>query len=251
MRPSLRSALTLTALTLLSACGQPGPTAPPVRVSDTYAPTPVPQRPGPQAQPAGLDPFAQQLVAQGLARLQRYRSIEGRLVFTEWEGGKMETGEGRLSLRQKPFAARVDVLKSNRFLATGTSILWEGGDQVQVKPLKMPLSLKFDTDDSKVVSLRGYRFDETDLTSMAKVMRHPAARLRYMGPRAVKGEALHLFEVFSPASAKGITREVIGLHQQHQIPTYREMYEGDRLVHVGQGVGLRLDGPVETDRFDL
>ncbi|MOA33733.1 hypothetical protein D3C78_1550520 [compost metagenome] len=116
----------------------------------------------------------------------------------------------------------------------------------------MPFSLSFSTDHSQVVSLRGYRLDQTDLFSMAKVLRAPDAQITPIGPKRVRNEDLFLFNVRSSASVEGVEREIIGLHQRHLIPTYREMYDAKgQMVHRGQGTGLSFDRVVSDKMFDI
>ncbi|MFN3429263.1 MAG: hypothetical protein ACK46X_04850 [Candidatus Sericytochromatia bacterium] len=241
-------ALALT--TLLAACGQPGPIAapPPGAAEPADRPLPVATAPLP---PAGLDPATQAMVTRGIARLDSMKTVQGHVVFEETRDGKRETGKAKIAFRNKPFAGRVEIEQSGRWLAAGGGVVWKGGSELKVRPLKLPFSLSFATDHSQVVSLRGYRMDQTDLFSMAKVLRAPGAQIRPLGPRRVRSEDLFLLEVRSSASVAGIEREVIGLHQQHLIPAYREMYQGGQMVHRGQGINLSFDRPVDDDQFDI
>jgi predicted small lipoprotein YifL len=240
----------LLALALLSACGQAGPTTAPEREVDRPVDRPAPVATAP-ALPTGLDPAVQAMVARGIARLDTMKTVQGHVVFEETKDGKSETGRAKIAFRNKPFAGRVDIEQSARWLAAGGVVVWKGGTELKVRPLKLPFSLSFATDNSQVVSLRGYRMDQTDLFSMAKVLRAPGAQIRPLGARRVRNEDLFMLEVRSGASVPGIEREVIGLHQKHLVPTYREMYQGGQMVHRGQGINLSFDRPVDDDLFDI
>lgn len=242
-----RLALTLLACLLLPACGA-SPAAP---KKPKAVPTFQDQRPIVQAPESTVDPQLQAMVGQAVARLDAVKTISGKLAFRESKGGAEDHGDAAIAFRRKPFAARVDILESDRLLAHGGSLLWTGGTKLRIKPLKMPFSLEFGWEDAQVVSQRGYRIDQTDIFSMGKVLRHPGARLRALGEKRVRNEAVFCIEAYSPASLPGITREVIGIHQGHGIPTYREMYEGEALVHQGQGYQLRVDKPIDDERFEL
>lgn len=244
-----RLALVLVAGLLLPACGSHPATAP--RKSRAPVPTFQDQRPIVQAPEQPVDPALRAMIDAAVARLDAVKTISGKLAFRESEGGAEDHGDAAIAFRRKPFAARVDILASDRLLAHGGSLLWTGGTKLRIKPLKMPFSLEFAWDDAKVVSARGYRIDQTDIFSMGKVLRHPGARLRVLGEKRVRNEAVFCVEAYSPASLPGITREVIGIHQVHGIPTYREMYEGEQLVHQGQGYQLRVDKAIEDERFEL
>lgn len=250
MRFMVPVATALVGLLLLSACGQAGPTQPSTNRARLGRTGPAPVA-TPTAPASALDPAVKQRVAQAVARLDAIKTIEGKVRFEEWKDSKHETGLARIAFRAKPFAARVDIEQSSRFFGAGTSVLWKGGTELKVKPIKMPFSMKFDYDNGQVVSVRGYRMDQTDLFSMGKVLRHPAAQIKPVGPRVVSGDEVFLVEVRSPASTPDVDREIIGLSTRHLIPTYREMYAGQKLVHKGQGLNLRLDKSVSSDKFDL
>lgn len=253
MRFPIPVAVSLVAVALLSACGQSGPTEAPTsraRLGSTggASPAPIAQ---PMAPTQALDPAVQQMITRAITRLDAIKTIEGKVRFEEWKDGKHETGLAKISFRAKPFAARVDVEQSSRFFGPGTSVLWNGGTDLKVKPIRMPFSMKFSYDNSQVVSLRGYRMDQTDLFSMGKVLKHPGAQIKALGPKAVSGEQVFLLEVRSPGSTSDVDREIIGLSLKHQIPTYREMYAGQKMVHKGQGVNLKFDHSISGDKFDM
>lgn len=248
LRP--RSLVLLTAACLLAACGGT-PTAPPSGSRLARSQGLQDQRPIAQPTETPPDPALRATVDAAVARLDAVRTIAGKLAFREFKGSAEDRGDAAIAFRRKPFAARVDIVESDRLLAHGGSLLWTGGTKLRIKPLKMPFSLEFAWDNAQVVSVRGYRIDQTDIFSMGKVLRHPAARLRALGEKRLRGEAFYCIEAFSPASLPGITREIIGIHAVHGIPTYREMYEGERLVHQGQGYQLRVDKAIDDDRFEI
>ncbi|MFP5502412.1 MAG: hypothetical protein ACLGIN_07965 [Candidatus Sericytochromatia bacterium] len=253
MRTPLLPVLGLASMILLAACGQTDP----VRTLPARDTRPIPVEPTfpiggpPQPQAPAFNPQVQQMVAAAVQRLDAIKTIEGKVRFEEWKGDQQDIGEAQFTFRQRPFAARVDVLSSNRMLVSGTSILWEGGTSLKVKPVGLPLTMNFAYDHSQVVSLRGYRMDQTDLFSMGKVLRAPGAQIRPLGPRKVRGEEVFILEVRSPGSLPDVSHELIGLHTRHQIPTYREMYAGSKLIHRGQGLNLRFDGSLDGEAFDL
>lgn len=248
MRPLLKWTSSLLAVTTMAACAQTSPGRAPVPpVTPSTAKPPAQSAPQPP-----LDPAVAAMVAQGIARLDAFKTVQGQVIFDEFKDGDTDHGKAQIYFRNKPFAGRVEMLESDRWLATGGVILWSGGTQLKIKPLKMPFSLTFPIDHSQTVSMRGYRLDQTDLFSMAKVLRAPGAQIRPLGPRRMRGEDLFLLEVRSPASVPGVAHEVIGLHQRHLIPTYREMYDArGQLVHRGQGVKLTFDRPLDGELFQL
>jgi hypothetical protein len=254
MRFSIPVAVSLLAVLVLSACGQSGPTQPSASRSrlsggtSGASPAPLGQPVAPQT---ALDPAVQQMITRAIARLDAIKTIEGKVRFEEWKDSKHETGLAKITFRAKPFAARVDVEQSSRVFGPGTSVLWSGGTELKVKPIRMPFSLKFGYDNSQVVSLRGYRMDQTDLFSMGKVLKHPNAQIKAIGPKAITGDQVFLLEVHSPGSTDDVDREIIGLSLKHQIPTYREMYAGQKMVHRGQGLNLKFDQSISSDKFKM
>jgi hypothetical protein len=247
MRFLQRSIPCLLVATLLSACGQSGPTDAPRPTRPTPTPVAVAPTPAPAA-----DPTVMEKVSRGIARLDAMKTIQGYVTFEETQDGKRDTGKAKIFFRNKPFAGRVELEQSDRWLAAGGVVVWKGGSELKVRPLKLPFSLNFSTDNPQMLSLRGYRMDQTDLFSMAKVLRAPGAQITAIGPRRVRNEDLFLVEVRSSASVPGIAKEIIGLHQRHLIPAYREMYDAKgQMVHRGQGTALVFDRPVAADKFDL
>lgn len=247
MRFFQRSIPCLLAAAVLSACGQSGPADAPQPARPTPTPAAIAPTPAPAAESA-----VTVMVARGIARLDAMKTIQGYVSFEETLDGKRDTGKAKIAFRNKPFAGRVELEQSDRWLAAGGVVVWKGGSELKVRPLKLPFSLSFSTDNPQMVSLRGYRMDQTDLFSMAKVLRAPGAQITAIGPKRIRNEDLFLLDVRSSASVAGISREIIGLHQRHLIPAYREMYDArGRMVHRGQGTELVFDRPVSADKFEL
>jgi hypothetical protein len=238
---------------LLGACGHDPAGAPVPRVTTPTRVVPAAPVSPAVGQPPGAEPDVRARVAAALARLDKVETLVGKVIFDETKQppGHYEHGEAKFSFRHRPFAARVDVLDSNRWFANGSSLLWNGGTSVKIKAAHVPFSVTFAYDNAQVVSARGYRLDQTDIFSMGKVLRAPGTSLRAVGERRINGEEVYLVDIVSPASLPGITHELIGLNDRILIPTYREMYAGEALVHKGQGLGVVLDQPLQSDVFDL
>jgi hypothetical protein len=253
MRLLLRGLAIGLAGVILSACGLSGPaSAPSTSTHALSTAQPGPATPAQPAPAASADPFVQDMVSRGIARLDGMKTIQGQVVFEEFKDGQRESGKAQIYFRNRPFAGRVEIEQSDRWLAAGGVVLWNGGHDIKVKPFHMPISLNFSIDNGQMLSLRGYRMDQTDLFSMAKVLRAPNAQIRGLGPKRIRHEDLFLVQVRSSASAPGVDHEIIGLHQKHLIPAYREMYDADgQLVHRGQGLNLVFDRTVDDKKFDL
>lgn len=229
----------------MAGCGAPptgtGPDAPP-------APKPLPT---PAAPPAGEDRPEVAHLAKLATALNTMNYMEGIVAFKEYDGTKVEHGEARFSFRRSPFAARVDIEESNRMLAAGSIVLWTGGDKVWVKRRNIPVVLPFPYDHDLVTSIRGYRLDQTDIFSMGKVLLAPGAKVKLLGTQKIGERDRIIFEVTSPASLPGVTRERIGLDARMYVPTYREVYAGTKLIHRGQGRNLVINKRLEDARFNL
>lgn len=237
---------------LATACGQSGPASAPAVSSRALADQPPQAAPQPPMPVASADPMVMDLVNRGIAKLDAMKTIQGEVIFEEFKDGKSETGKAQVYFRGKPFAGRVEIEQSDRWVAAGGVVLWTGGKDIKVKPFHMPFSLNFGIDNPQMLSLRGFRMDQTDLFSMAKVLRAPGAQIRGLGPRRVRNDDLFLVEVRSSASAAGVDHEIIGLNQKLLIPSYREMYDASgKLIHRGQGVKLLFDRPVDSGKFDI
>jgi hypothetical protein len=235
----------LLATSLLAACGSP-PTSleTPGR---TAAKLVAPQQPS--TGPANPDA---EILAKLASGLNGVSFMTGTVTFKEFgDGGKEEHGTAQFTFRRSPFAARVDIEDSNRLLAAGTAVLWTGGNSVQVRRKGIPLTLTFPADHSLVVSVRGWRLDQTDIFAMGKIALAPGAEVKSLGRVKVEDGDRVMLEVKSPASMPGITREKIGLDPTTFIPTYRAMYVGTTLVHKGIGRKLVLNRTIDPERFKL
>jgi hypothetical protein len=218
-----------------------------IAVAPRQAPAPLPA-----ASVAPLDPAVQQRVKAALDRLDGLKTLVGQIVFDEAKDpGHIDHGVAKFTFRHRPFAARVDVQESSRWFASGATILWSGGTTLRIKAPHVFFSVEFAYDNAQVVSVRGYRIDQTDIFSMGKVLRAPGAEIKPVGQRTIKGESLLLLDVTSPASLPGITHEIIGLNDKILIPTYREMYAGQNVVHKGQGLGVTLDTSIPSSDFEI
>ena len=235
----------LLAASLLAACGAPPTT--PETPGRTAAKLIAPQQPA-----AGPEKPEAEILGKLASGLNGVTFMTGSVTFKEvGDGGKEEFGTAQFTFRRAPFAARVDIEDSNRLLAAGTAVLWTGASSVQVRRKGIPLTLTFPADHSLVVSIRGWRLEQTDIFAMGKVVLAPGATVKSLGRLKVDDGDRLMLEVKSPASMPGITREKIGLDPTTFIPTYREMFAGSTLVHKGIGRKLMLNKPIESDRFKL
>lgn len=232
----------LTALAIVG-CGGP-PTA-------TESARPARVLPAPSVPTSGETSPETTHLARLATALNTMTYMEGMIAFQEFEGTREEHGEAKFSFRRSPFAARVDIEESNRMLAAGSSVLWTGGDKVWVKRKGIPVTLSFPYDHSLVTSIRGYRLDQTDIFSMGKVLLAPGAKVRLLGKQKVEDRERFMFEVTSPASLPGVTRERIGVDVAMYVPTYREIYAGSRLIHRGIGRNLQINRKLDDARFNL
>lgn len=228
----------------LAGCG----TAPALVAS----PEPTKQLAAPSV-PAGVPARTEdKLLASVATALNGLNYMEGRITFLEYrDDGREEHGTAMFHFRRKPFAARVDIEESNRPLAGGSIALWNGGSTITVKRKGFPLAIPLPADNGLVTSARGYRLDQTDIFSMGKSLLAIGATVRYKGRRSVQNGERLMMEVKSSASPPGVTNELIGLDPVTFVPTYREMYAGNRLVHRGIGADLALNKRLADSLFKL
>lgn len=241
MKNSLALAAALaTGLTLTSALAGCGAHPTGVSASRLRTRAPQPMRPyGAMPQPgAPLSPQAAspQALQQLLGLVQRAdQATQGfRATVDTYDHGSSGTESDEIDVAfQKPSTLHLNMVKATG-QAQGASIVWTGGDQIQIK-LKVgfvPITTSLAITDGRLKSKNGWTIKQTESNAMFKVLFDPQAQIQIVGQQpSADGRMLTMLQVHSAFSPPPTDHEVIGVDPQSGIPMMRMMYQGQTLLY--------------------
>lgn len=208
--------LLLPLLTLsLAACGAqpagvecPAPVEPePVPV--TSAPAPAPNAPG------GLA-----LVQRAQAAFKAMGGYETEMSYYQKMGAKTASGVYALAGKQ-PRKLKIEIKQGN---SQGAKLYWEGGKTIKVRPggFLSAIALDLPLDDNRIISVRRYTLDQTDLPAMFNLMLDPA--------NAVSAGEQGMVIITGPHLLKGCVRMVARFDPATTLPTDVELSDAKEVV---------------------
>lgn len=167
-------------------------------------------------------------LAKGLQGFQaQLKTFSAVATFWETDGKDTQTNTAEIFLAQ-PGKIRANVLESSNSMKRGAKMVYLGDKTVRVKLGFIKKTFAYD--DPMVVSTRGYRIDQTDLTAVIGGVIHPQATLTYKGAATLNGKPVEMLEVVSPAILPGTEREVIALDPQTFAPVQLEAFSQGKVV---------------------
>lgn len=252
--PRLLQALGLVSM-LLTGCGH-SPTAPglPPRTapSATLQPTPV----VPQGTPAAsTDAIARAVVAE-VARTKITTKTWAAKCYTETDG---KDGARTWNLTEchfrSPVTMHAKVVDSKDGRSLNTELLYHGGDDVDLKTYFfgfLAIRITLPVNDSRLTDPNHRTLKDTQTLQLMNVILHPQARVTYLGTSTVKGEAVDLIDVVSPASWSDVSHEVVGVSKRLGVPLSREVFgKQNQRVFFLQLENMRVNPPAGADDFSL
>ena len=147
---------------------------------------------------------------------------------------------------KRPSTLKIDITKGDA-TSQGVTALWDGSDQMKVKPSYMPFAVSLPITDSRLISKNGWTIKDTDVSGMLNVLLDPAAQIQELGPQVIDGKSVFLLSVQSPKSPTGVTREQIGIDTTQNLPVVRLMYKGDSLIYKLVATTFKLGTPSGDD----
>lgn len=232
-------ALLLTAA-LTVGCGAESPVAP----DDPGYQEPAPQ---PQ-QPSSEDPRPMlQAVSQSYQALSTMTAdYEVRQL------GKKGSYTATVKFQfEKPRKLSMKIETCSDALRQGAKVVWLGSGKIRAKKMLgfVPIQKEHELSEPDALSVRGYRYDETDFHAMVQALLAPQANPRMLGPTTVAGVPMELVEI-RPTLAGGQT-ERIGVDRMTRLPVYREVREGGQIVYYQLYTHLRVNAKLPSDAFKL
>jgi hypothetical protein len=212
---------------VLAGCGHADlPVAPrPARAVQTVAtPMPAPPVTGDPRLAAGLA-----LLQKGLA--QPMVEYTHTLRYTKPDGSKPWL-KSRYRY-QKGQRNHLTLLSGSDNKVNDTQIAWRDGEtkaQVHTKFIGFWITTGLDFSDERMNDPLGNKFGDTTMQHFYATLSNPGNQWSFVAAGNQGGHPMTVLGLVSPASMKGITREVIGLDNATGLPILRDLYAGTRMA---------------------
>lgn len=205
---------------------------------------------GPAAQVrAKADAQADAVVAEVRRSWTTTQTMSGVVAFWEKRGSEISQSKAEFYWA-RPEKLRANVTEADSAMKRGAKLVYLGDKKVTVKVAFIKKTLPYD--DPQLLSLRGYRIDQTSLTSVVGGLLDPKATLRHVGSTSFNGRPADLLEGSGSAyMLPGLTRMVIAVDKQTRMPSNVEGYEGSELVFRAAIASLTVNPQLPDNTFSL
>lgn len=246
MKKSL--ALTLIALSTLVGCGSHPVTA--AKTSKAAA-NPLANRNLPLAAPLpGGAPTQDVAKILQMARAAQASTQGFSATVETFDKGAAGTESDTIKVAyKKPSTLHLTMVKATG-QAQDASIVWTGGDslQIKVKVGFLPVTTSLALSDTRVKSKNGWTLKQTEVNAIFKVLFDPAAQIKAVGTQPGDGgKPMTMLEVHSTQSPPGADHEIIGVDAATGLPACRLLYKGTDLIYRVAIKNLRLGVPSATE----
>lgn len=205
---------------------------------------------GPAAQVrAKADPQADAVVASVRKAWTGTNTLSGVVAFWEKKGNEVSESKAEFYW-SRPEKLRANVTEADSAMKRGAKLVYLGDKKVTVKVAFIKKTLPYD--DPQLLSLRGFRIDQTSITSVVGGILDPQTTIRYVGSTTVNGRPADLLEgAGSQYMLPGLTKMVIAVDKQTNMPSNVEGYAGTEVVFRAQIPTLALNPQLPGNTFDL
>lgn len=172
-------------------------------------------------------------------------------VVAFWEQKGRETSASKAEFFwSRPSKLRANILEADSVTKRGVKLVALGDGRITAK-LGF-IKRTFPLDDPEVLSLRGYRLDQTSLTAIVEGLLDPAASVHHAGSVTVAGRPADLLEqVGGSGMLPGCSRMQLAIDRQTRMPLLVEGFEGATVVFRAQLSGMTLNPKFSDDLFKL
>lgn len=184
---------------------------------------------GPAAQVrAKADPQAAAVVAEVRRAWTDTRTMSGVVALWEQQGSEISRSKAEF-FWSRPEKLRANVTEADSAMKRGAKLVYLGDKKVTVKVAFIKKTLPYD--DPQLLSLRGYRIDQTSITAVVGGLLDPQATLRHAGSATFNGRPADLLEGSGSAyMLPGLTKMVVAVDKQTHMPSNVEGYAGNDVV---------------------
>lgn len=205
---------------------------------------------GPVAQVrAKGDAQADAVVAQVRKTWTATNTLSGTVAFWEKQGNDVSQSKADF-FWSRPEKLRANVTEADSVTKRGAKLVYLGDKKITVKVAFIKKTLAYD--DPQVLSLRGFRIDQTSITAVVGGLLDPQATIRYAGTATFNGRAADLLEgTGSQYMLPGCSKMVVAVDKQTNMPCNVEAYAGSEVVFRAQIPTLTLNPQLPSNTFDL
>lgn len=176
------------------------------------------------------------------------KTFSGVVKFWETDGHDVSTNTAELYLAL-PNKIRANITEASSMTKRGVKMVYLGDGKITAKLAFIKKTLP--VDDPQVLSVRGWRIDQTDLNAIIKGATDPAANAHYAGATTVNGRAAEVLELSSPAFLPGTSKQVVTLDAQTFVPLKVEAFAGSQSVYKMELANTQLNPTLPADIFKL
>lgn len=198
---------------------------------------------------AKSDAQADAVVAEVKRTWTGLNTVSGAVSFWEKKGNE-DTKSKADFYWSRPGKLRTNVTEADTMLKRGAKMVYLGDRKITVKVGFIKKTLAYD--DPQVLSLRGYRIDQTDLVALVNGLLDPSATLRYAGAATINGRPADVIEATGSRSLlPDLAKVRIAVDKQSRMPSQLEGFEGAEVVFRAQVPTLSLNPTLSNDLFEL
>lgn len=203
----------------------------------------------PTRNPRALDAPSGAVLAAVRQAWGQTHSASGVVAF--WEQAGRETSASKAEFFwSRPSKLRANILEADSFTKRGVKLVTLGDGRVTAKAGF--IKRNFRIDDPEVLSLRGYRLDQTSLTAIVDGLLDPAATVRHAGETTLTGRSADLLDLRGGSGMlPGCTRMRLAIDRETRMPLLVEGFEGDTPVFRAQLSGMAINPKLSDDLFKL
>ena len=176
-------------------------------------------------------------------------SASGVVAFFEQKGKETTTSKAEF-FWTRPQRLRANITEAESVTKRGVKLVYLGDGRITAKLGFIKKTLPYD--DPQVLSLRGYRIDQTSLTSIVEGILDPAAAPRHAGDVTLSGRQADLLEMTKGSGMlAGCSKMQVAIDRQTRMPLRVEGFEGATVVFRAQLSNVAVNPKLSDDLFKL
>lgn len=176
-------------------------------------------------------------------------SASGVVAFFEQKGKETTTSKAEF-FWARPQRLRANITEADSLTKRGAKLVYLGDGKITAKLGFIKKTLPYD--DPQVLSLRGYRIDQTSLTAIVEGLLDPKADPRHLGEIAVSGRKADLLELTKGSGMlPDCTKMQVAIDRQTRMPIRLEGFEGATVVFRAQLSNVAVNPKLSDDLFKL
>lgn len=189
------------------------------------------------------------LVAKVRAAWDGLKTTQGVVSFWEQKGTAVSASKAEFYW-SRPEQLRANIKEADSATKRGAKLVYLGDGKITVKVAFIKKTLPYD--DPQVLSLRGYRIDQTSLTALVQGVLDPQATLKLLGSATVSGRTATLVELSGTHTLLAdLPRVVIAIDDQNGLPLQVEGFEATGPAFRATVTGLVVNPTLPGDIFQL